>query len=342
MSIDDAAKALFVPFVAGTLAVPPPGARILWGNARDVPDRALLADCILTLQQSFRPWALPLMRAGLSVDADFTADADYDAVLVCGRKQHEENCALMAACLLRLKPGGIFVCAAENDAGGRRLAKDLAALGLQLESDSKYHCRIVYGVVDDFDRVLAQQWIDEAGPQQKDIDDTLTWTQPGLFGWDRLDKGSAFLLQHLPTTFRGKGADLGCGNGVLSRHLLRHNPGIKALTGLDADARAVEATLRNIPDERMSARWVAVGAEVTGLENLDWVVMNPPFHQGSKTAIAEGIVFIKAAAQMMHTGGHLWMVANAHLPYEAHITTEFKRCDKIAEAHGFKIYCAVK
>jgi 16S rRNA (guanine1207-N2)-methyltransferase len=340
MSHADAAKALFSTFAAGDAPLPA-GARVLLLNARDAgPEK--LPGCAVRVQQSLRPWALPFIRQGVDVTTDIPADGTYDAVLALGVRQRDESRALLAAGLLRLAPGGLFVAAAENDAGGRRLGPDLAALGVTAAESSKHHCRIVTARPDGFDRAAAQAAVDAAQPQQRDIDGTVFWTQPGLFGWDRRDAGTALLLQSLTAGFAGPGADLGCGSGILLRHVLQQNPAVTAGWGVDADARAVAMTARNVPDPRAQTAWRAVGAEDLPCRDLSWVVMNPPFHQGAKTAADEGLLFISEAAKVLRPGGTLWLVANAHLPYEARLSALFARHDLAVAAGGYKVYKAVK
>lgn len=342
MSETDTARALYVPFTAGDLPVPGDGARVLLLNACAADDMGVLADCDVTAQQDFRPFARSLEGRGYPVDTALEGAGGYGAVLVRARKQKDENRALLAAALLRVAPGGIVIVAGANDAGGKRLAQEMAALGVTLHETSKYHCRILFGHVNEFDRAAAQAALDAAAPRVMDIAGVDTWTQPGLFGWDRLDHGTYFLLQHLPRDFGGNGADLGCGTGIIARFMLDANPGIKSLLCVDADARAVAMTRKNISDERMGAQWLAVGQEEIPAKGLNWVVMNPPFHEGALTNSSVGVAFIRTAAALVRPGGRLWMVANAHLPYEAHLAAAFSRHEKIAEGEGYKIYCAVK
>ena len=76
--------------------------------------------------------------------------------------------------------------------------------------------------------------------------------------------------------------------------------------------------------------------------SLDFIVMNPPFHEGKLSKSALGLQFIETAAQSLKTGGQLWMVANAHLPYEEALQKNFKSCRKIFEGEGFKVLQAVR
>ena len=107
------------------------------------------------------------------------------------------------------------------------------------------------------------------------------WTQPGVFSWDRLDPGSALLLQHLPG-FTGRGADLGCGLGYLTRHVLT-SPHIINVTMIDIDRRAIELAAKNVEVEtaRKEAERIAVLNSNAGAINY----MNAQ----AQMKIAEGI-----------------------------------------------------
>ena len=76
--------------------------------------------------------------------------------------------------------------------------------------------------------------------------------------------------------------------------------------------------------------------------DLDFVVMNPPFHDGGAEDRRLGQAFIRQAAAMLKKGGVLWLVANRHLPYEADITAAFKRSRPVADKGGYKVIEAVK
>jgi 16S rRNA (guanine1207-N2)-methyltransferase len=78
------------------------------------------------------------------------------------------------------------------------------------------------------------------------------------------------------------------------------------------------------------------------IRDLDFIVMNPPFHEGKSRDTDIGADFIKTAAQALRPEGVLWMVANANLPYELTLKVQFKKADKIFEGQGFKIFRAVK
>ncbi len=171
------------------------------------------------------------------------------------------------------------------------------------------------------------------------LDDIGLWSQPGVFSWNRIDPGSAVLLDHLPP-LSGQVADFGCGIGVLSKAVLT-SAKVTQLTMVDLDRRAIEMAKRNITDDRAQFVWADVRALPT-LLTYDCVVMNPPFHEGGLENQALGQSFIMTAARALKNGGICWLTANRHLPYEAILKPLFRRVTLMAEADGYKIYQAQK
>ncbi|ATQ40920.1 class I SAM-dependent methyltransferase [Caulobacter mirabilis] len=243
----------------------------------------------------------------------------------------------LALALRALAPNGRLTAAAPKDKGGSRLRKDLEAFGCVVNEDGRRHHRICITRRPDaptgLDEALA-----EGAPR---LSPTLgLWTQPGVFSWDRVDPGSALLLKTLPP-LAGAGADLGAGVGVLA-HAVLASLKVERLTLIDIDRRAVEAARRNVADPRVDIRWA--DARQSGLEpgSLDFVVMNPPFHDGGAEDKSLGQAFIRQAASLLRKGGVLWLVANRHLPYEAVLADAFRTATPRADAGGFKVIEAVK
>ena len=119
-------------------------------------------------------------------------------------------------------------------------------------------------------------------------------------------------------------------------------PKVKRLVLIDNDRRAIEAARRNIDDPRAMFEWAdATGGDVA-LEGLDFVVMNPPFHDGGAEDRALGQRFIQRACQVLRRSGSLWMVANRHLPYEAILGPLFTTVERRAAGGGYKVFEARK
>ena len=242
----------------------------------------------------------------------------------------------LALTLLALKVGGRLDVMAPKDKGGSRLNKELTAFGLDVGETSKAHHRRCVVI-----RPETMTGIDEAiaGGGPRKVEGLDAWSQPGVFAWDRIDGGSALLAEHLPV-LKGAGADLGCGYGALATVVLR-SEAVTALRLVDLDRRAVEAARRNVTDNRATLEWAdARTLDDTG--DLDFVVMNPPFHDGGAEDRRLGQAFVRKAAGLMKKGGVLWLVANRHLPYEAELNAAFKRVTPVTEGGGYKLFEAVK
>ncbi len=237
----------------------------------------------------------------------------------------------VAHALRALEVGSRLTLMALKDKGGSRLRKELEAFGCAVAETSKRHHRICVVA-----RPAAPPGIEEAiaAGAPRLLEDLGLWTQPGVFSWDRIDPGTALLAANLPP-LSGRGADFGCGVGVLARAVLT-SPAVERLAMIDLDSRAVDAARRNVSDPRADIQWADVRG--AGLSDLRFVVMNPPFHDGGAEDKALGQAFIRAAHAALGKGGTLWMVANRHLPYEAVLTELFKSAAQRADKGGFKVF----
>lgn len=262
-----------------------------------------------------------------------------DGLIVLAPPGTIERRYVLALSLRALKPGAPLMVLAPKDKGGSRLAQDLKALGCDFEESARRHHRICVTQGPGDEAAIAQA-VNEGAPR---LDAELgLWTQPGVFSWNRIDPGSALLIANLPP-LAGRGADLGCGIGVLS-HAVLAAPKVKQLLLVDLDRRAIECCKRNVADERVTTMWADARKIPKTLQTnaLDFVVMNPPFHEVGQENQALGQAFIQAAAAMLRTGGNLWLTANRHLPYESILKPLFRRVTLVTEASGYKIYQAQK
>ncbi|WP_269515503.1 class I SAM-dependent methyltransferase [Brevundimonas subvibrioides] len=242
----------------------------------------------------------------------------------------------LAQTLRVLKVGGRLDVVAPKDRGGSRLKKELEAFGLEVGETAKAHHRRC--VVVKPGRVTGIDAAIRAGALQQ-VEGLEAWSQPGLFAWDRIDAGSAQLAAHVPP-LKGAGADLGCGHGALATVVLRSGA-VTALRLIDLDRRAIEAARRNVGDPRATFEWADVRT-LAAAGDLDFIVSNPPFHDGGAEDRRLGQAFIRKAAEMLKKGGSLWLVANRHLPYEAELKTAFRRVTPVTDGGGYKLFEAVK
>lgn len=302
------------------------GARALFANA--APHRALTAwrgriDAV----QPWKPTADALAASGVRlVDAP---EGPYDIAFVRLQRQRERHLGDLARALEALKPGGTLAVCGPNALGGARLAEDLRAMGVAGTATSKRKCRLV--VATRAPTLDLARWIAIDAPRRVAAIDA--WSAPGIFAWDRIDPGSALLLDHLPK-LDGKVADLGAGWGALSRALLARAPDAE-LHAYEADARALDCLRKNVPGAK--AVWHDVTASLPE-RGYDAIVSNLPFHdpRGENRALAEK--FARAGRAALAPGGRFYAVANIHLPYEKTLDAVFGRVERLGERDGYKVF----
>ena len=326
--MDMVTKTLFTPFEpllgAGVFA----GARWHSGLTRGI-----------VLQQNFKVFANELSDKGFIVTPELPAEGDFLHGFVLLPKNADEARYEVARVLKLLKKNGVIAIAGANDAGGRRAKKMLKDFDVaDVQELAANHARVAWGVkVGENDAV--NEALEKGAPRMAE---TGFVSQPGLFAWDKIDKGSEILTACLPDDLNGSGADFGCGYGFLSRHVLQKYE-IRNFHCFDADHRAVQACRENLKDikTKVNCAWedLARGASA---RDLNFIVMNPPFHEGKKTDADIGKQFIETASRSLRSGGQLWMVANAGLPYESALGQLFASHEKITEKNGFKVFRAVR
>ncbi|THD59101.1 class I SAM-dependent methyltransferase [Phenylobacterium sp.] len=260
-------------------------------------------------------------------------DAGAGSALVLAPPGTLERDFVLAQALRVLRPGAPLTAFAPKDKGGSRLKKALEGFGCVVGEDARRHHRFCHVLRPAKLTGLAEAI---AAGAPRIVHALGLWSQPGVFSWDRPDPGSLKLIETLPV-LGGRGADLGCGIGLLARAVLAA-PAVTALACADLDRRAVECAQHNLDDPRVSVAWADLRNPPAGAADLDFVVMNPPFHDGGAEDRALGQAFIATAAAMLRRGGVCWLVANRHLPYEAPLGAAFSSVTLRAEGGGYKVY----
>ena len=276
----------------------------------------------------------PLIPGSTALES--LADGSIEAAMVYAPPGVLERRYTLAQALRALRVGGRLDVMAAKDKGGSRLKKELEAFGLEVGETAKAHHRRCVVVKPD---TLSGIDATIAGGALHQVAGLEAWSQPGVFAWDHIDAGSAQLAAHVPP-LKGVGADLGCGYGPLATVVLR-SEAVTSLRLIDLDRRAVEAARRNVVDGCATFEW----ADVRTLEaaaDLDFIVSNPPFHDGGAEDRRLGQAFIQKAAEMLKRGGTLWLVANRHLPYETELKAAFRRVTPITDGGGYKLFEAMK
>lgn len=292
---------------------------------------------------SFFPEAQIWKDQGFDVGTDIKDDKKYGTILCALGKQKEASLFQIANALKHLNDNGLFIAVAANNAGGKRLEKWMNEFCLETTSLSKAKCRVVWAYKKSLDTDILEKYYQAGLPQKIQIEDQEFTTQAGIYGWNKIDQGSKILTRYLPEDIKGAGADFGCGYGFLADNVLRNNDAVQKLYVIDADYHALECAKENLKQhDCVEFIWSDL-TQITGtVKNLDFIVMNPPFHEGKKADSDIGKKFVETAQQSLKLKGSLYMVANAHLPYKKTLNHYFNEVEKLTEESGFKVFKAIK
>ena len=271
--------------------------------------------------QPFRPVFEAFEAAGFEVAPE--ADGEAEAVIVCLPRAKAEAYAMVADAAARSR-GLVLVDGRKTD-GVDSLLKAVKARVPVGGTVSKAHGKLFWFAGTD----AFSDWA--GGPE---LTEGGFWTAPGVFSAGAIDEGSALLAEALPD-LKGQVADLGAGWGFLGAHILAR-PDVETAHLIEAHHMAVQCAEHNVTDNRARFYW-ADARNWMPRATMDAVVMNPPFHDGRKADPGLGQAFIEAAARMLGPKGHLYMVANRHLPYEEALETCFRKTVDLGGNQRFKL-----
>ncbi|WP_444925325.1 class I SAM-dependent methyltransferase [Microbulbifer sp. TRSA002] len=166
------------------------------------------------------------------------------------------------------------------------------------------------------------------------------YSKPGLFGWNKIDKGSALLAQQLTTELPQDGSrivDLGCGYGYLSMQLAAL--GKYHFTATDNNAAALLACRKNFTEQGVEGIVVPsdAGSELES-EIADLVLCNPPFHQGFQVEGDLTDRFLQQSARILRDSGAAIFVVNEFIPLAKKGPRYFSQVDLITKEQGFCVY----
>lgn len=163
------------------------------------------------------------------------------------------------------------------------------------------------------------------------------YTLPGVFAHDRLDPGTALLLDHLDITAGEQVLDAGCGLGILGIAAAHRGAGHVDL--IDVNLLAVAATARNLVATSTSHARVLVsdGMQAVAAERYDQIVSNPPFHSGKGITFDVAHIFVAHGRQLLRKGGRIVVVANRFLAYDDVLRQFYRRVERRAQTSSFQV-----
>lgn len=289
----------------------------------------------------WRPSFLKLTHAGFQCLTQNLPDKHYDGGFLQLSKHKGRNQQNFINLLKQVKPQGKIIICGDKNLGVQSMRKWVAQFFDIENSLSKYHGQCFW-----FTRpkTIDLQQFDVFSLQEITFNKHFT-TTPGMFSHGRVDAGSQLLIDTIQDNIKGLVADFGAGWGFLSATLLEKYPKITQLDLYEADFEALKAAKNNLTSftssHNINYHWFDLQNQAIE-QQYDWVISNPPFHEGRMSDSTIGQSFISKAFTALKPKGQLLLVANRQLPYEKLLTEKFNLVEKRLEQGGFKVIYARK
>ena len=163
----------------------------------------------------------------------------------------------------------------------------------------------------------------------------------GVFSADRVDKGSAFMLETLLSFRKWDGVrtlDIGCGYGTLGITLAKAGADVVMC---DVNSRALELCRANAKLNGVKAECLEANAAEGVAGEFDAVVTNPPIRAGKQVVYS----FFDNAHALLKQGGELFVVIRKQQGAESaerHISEVFGNCEVLDKEAGYRVLYSVK
>lgn len=170
-------------------------------------------------------------------------------------------------------------------------------------------------------------------------------SKPGLFGWNKIDQGSQYLVDQLtnllnaPTGKPLNALDLGCGYGYLTLAAAQLDAckTITHWTMTDNNAAAVATAAHNIKLNGISAEVIAADCGDALSGTFDLILCNPPFHQGFSVEGDLTNRFLETTKRLLAPQGMAVFVVNQFIPLERKASGLFRNINTCASNGSFKV-----
>jgi len=162
--------------------------------------------------------------------------------------------------------------------------------------------------------------------------------KPGVWAWDRLDPGTAALLEVVEVRPGDTVLDLGCGTGVIGA-AAQVPPG--RVTLVDCNVAAVACAERTLAANGLSDAQARLADGVDGfpLDSFDLVLSHLPRGR----AVQEEL--IRGAARVLRPGGRFYLVAHKRVGVKGAIAYSrdlFGHCGVVRQKKGYHAALAIK
>jgi len=167
-------------------------------------------------------------------------------------------------------------------------------------------------------------------------------TLPGIFSFDRLDKGTRILLETIRIPDGSILLDLGCGYGVIG--VVAALTGAKRVDMVDTNLLAISASQENVKWLDLYNANVIPSDALLSVKDRRYslILTNPPFHSGKKVDFQMAQAFIKQSWQQLEPAGQFALVANQFIRYDDVMRPLFRQVTQAAHTEGFQVWVGTK
>jgi 16S rRNA (guanine1207-N2)-methyltransferase len=278
-------------------------------------------------------------------DFDFSAlnPASFDGVLYRVSKERATSHHVINQTVKILKPRASLVLAGEKNDGLKSYVKQAGKLFSNPVNAEKNGTAYIASIA--LNATENDLLSDKNYPQLRSIqlsDNLCLQSKPGIFGWDKIDRGSAFLIDHLPhflSSFKNAPQtllDLGCGYGYIALSASQY--GFNRLLATDNNAAAILAAQKNL-DALINIESSVLATDAgDGIdEQFDTILCNPPFHSGFSIDDQLAVKFLSQTQRLLNRSGQALFVVNTFIPLEHKAKSFFERIDVVANNGSFKL-----
>jgi 16S rRNA (guanine1207-N2)-methyltransferase len=278
-------------------------------------------------------------------DFDFSMlnPASFDGMIYRVSKERATSHHVINQATKLLKPNASLVLAGEKNDGLKSYVKQAGKLfadPVNAEKNGKaYIASITLNPTEN--EALNDKHYPQLRPVQLS-DKLCLQSKPGIFGWDKIDRGSAFLIDHLPQFLKGyKNApqsllDLGCGYGYIAYSAGQF--GFNRIMATDNNAAALSAVEENLKVLK-GIEWDQLASDAGDAiqEQFDTILCNPPFHSGFSVDDQLAIKFLSQTKRLLNRSGQALFVVNTFIPLEHKAKAYFEQVKILANNGSFKL-----
>lgn len=288
-----------------------------------------------------------MARLGLSAhlsDFDFSQLPPYQRIVYRISKEKMLTHHVINAALRNLAPDGTLYLIGGKQDGMKSIAKNAAEVYQQDVVARKYGTAYLAEFSPCAEGLIASAYLPDASYtelRRVEHPQMSFYSKPGVFGWEKIDKGSQLLVSCLPKVMQymkdvSSVLDLGCGWGYLM--LQTAGSDIVQRVATDNNVAAIDAARRNFAETGINVDCVLDDAGSHINQRFDLILCNPPFHQGFSVSDSLIEKFLANASRLSRRSTRAVFVVNQFIPLETLAPKYFSECRELAAADGFQVF----